>query len=116
MGAYITLHKYDNKLYEFSPIKNKEKPASGQNKVRADIFSDSLAVGVRFELTIPFGITLFKSVGLNRSPTLPFGPSENQLASPSLTLGLELLDLRGIEPLTFSLQMRRSTTELQAQG
>jgi len=24
MGAYITLHKYDNKLYEFSPIKNKE--------------------------------------------------------------------------------------------
>ena len=44
MGAYITLHKYDNKLYEFSPIKNKEKPASGQNKVRADIFSGSLAV------------------------------------------------------------------------
>jgi len=44
MGAYITLHKYDNKLYEFSPIKNKEKPASDQNKVRADIFSGSLAV------------------------------------------------------------------------
>ena len=44
MGTYITLHKYDNKLYEFSPIKNKEKPASDQNKVRADIFSGSLAV------------------------------------------------------------------------
>ena len=34
----------DNKFYQINQTKNEEKPASGRNKVRADIFSGSLAV------------------------------------------------------------------------
>jgi len=34
----------DNKYYKNNQTKNEEKPASDQNKVRADIFSGSLAV------------------------------------------------------------------------
>jgi len=26
MGAYLTLHKYDNKFYEINQIKNEESP------------------------------------------------------------------------------------------
>jgi len=44
MGAYLTLHKYDNKNNENSPIKNEGSPLLAQNEVRADIFSGSLAV------------------------------------------------------------------------
>jgi hypothetical protein len=44
MGSNLTLHKYTNRFYEIHQTKNEEKPASGQNKVRADIFSGSLAV------------------------------------------------------------------------
>ena len=44
MGAYLTLHKYDNKKNERSPIKNDGSPLLAQNEVRADIFSGSLAV------------------------------------------------------------------------
>ena len=44
MGSNLTLHKYTNRFYEIHQTKNEEKPASGQSKVRADIFSGSLAV------------------------------------------------------------------------
>jgi len=44
MGAYLTLHKYDNKYNKNSPIKNEGSPLLAQNEVRADIFSGSLAV------------------------------------------------------------------------
>ena len=44
MGAYITLHKYDNKYNESSPIKNEGSPLLAKNEVRDDIFSGSLAV------------------------------------------------------------------------
>jgi len=38
MGAYLTLHKYDNKNNENSPTKNEGSPLLAQNEVRADIF------------------------------------------------------------------------------
>ena len=44
MGAYLTLHNYDNKLYEINQIKNEGSPLLAKNEVRADIFSGSLAV------------------------------------------------------------------------
>ena len=44
MGAYLTLHKYDNKNNENSPTKNEGSPLLAQNEVRDDIFSGSLAV------------------------------------------------------------------------
>ena len=44
MGSNLTLHKYTNRFYEIHQTKNEEKPASDQNKVRADIFSGSLVV------------------------------------------------------------------------
>ena len=44
MDAYLTLHKYDNKYNEVSPIKNEGSPLLAQNEFRADIFSGSLAV------------------------------------------------------------------------
>jgi hypothetical protein len=44
MGAYLTLHKYDNKFYEINQIKNEGSPLLAQNEVRADIFSGTLAV------------------------------------------------------------------------
>jgi hypothetical protein len=44
MGAYLTLHKYDNKYIGINQIKNEGSPLLAQNEVRADIFSGSLAV------------------------------------------------------------------------
>ncbi|QQS44136.1 hypothetical protein IPM65_00825 [Candidatus Roizmanbacteria bacterium] len=44
MGAYLTLHKYDNKYTGINQIKNEGSPLLAQNEVRADIFSGSLAV------------------------------------------------------------------------
>ncbi|OHA71878.1 MAG: hypothetical protein A3E08_03800 [Candidatus Wildermuthbacteria bacterium RIFCSPHIGHO2_12_FULL_49_13] len=44
MGAYLTLHKYDNKKDGINQIKNEGSPLLAQNEVRDDIFSGSLAV------------------------------------------------------------------------
>ena len=44
MGAYLTLHKYDNKYNRIRPLKNEGSPLLAQNEVRVDIFSGSLAV------------------------------------------------------------------------
>jgi len=38
MGAYLTLHKYDNKFNDIYQIKNEGSPNLAQNEVQADIF------------------------------------------------------------------------------
>lgn len=54
------------------------------------------AVGVRFELTMPFGMALFKSAGLNHSPTLPFllDLARIELAHPLCKSGVLPLNYR----------------------
>src|SRR3990167_4240330 len=44
MGAYLTLHKYDNKKDGINQIKNEGNTLLAQNEVQDDIFSGSLAV------------------------------------------------------------------------
>ena len=45
MGVYLNLHRYTNMKPKNTQLKfDKKSPASGQNKVQANIFSGSLAV------------------------------------------------------------------------